>query len=218
MVKIQRTKSIREQVYEELKKLIVDGEILSGEKIVELDYAEKFGVSRTPIREALRMLEYEGLVSMTDRGGVIVNYISEDDIKEIYKVRIVLEDLVIDEIIKRDVSFDKIDKLLDETSIKIENGSNIKELLLLFYKFNELLYQMSGLKHTLKLINDINIFTRKFRVNSLTDTNRLKKALEEHKLLIKLLKEKDEKRAKEINKNHLNTSMQITLEKQEEKK
>lgn len=56
-------KSIREQVYEELKSLIIDAEIQLGEKIIEVEYAAKFGVSRTPIREALRMLEYEGLVA-----------------------------------------------------------------------------------------------------------------------------------------------------------
>lgn len=64
---IIKKKSIREQVYESLKEEIVNGRIQSGEKIIELEYAEKFGVSRTPLREALRMLELEGLVQMRKR-------------------------------------------------------------------------------------------------------------------------------------------------------
>ncbi len=72
---IIKQKSIREQVYESLKEAIVNGEIESGEKIIELEYAEKFGVSRTPLREALRMLELEGLASSAEKGGVTVNYI-----------------------------------------------------------------------------------------------------------------------------------------------
>src|SRR3712207_7146373 len=76
---IIKKKSIREQVYESLKEEIVNGEIQSGEKIIELEYAEKFGVSRTPLREALRMLELEGLVSNAEKGGVTVNYISRSE-------------------------------------------------------------------------------------------------------------------------------------------
>ena len=85
---IIKKKSIREQVYESLKEEIVNGRIQSGEKIIELEYAEKFGVSRTPLREALRMLELEGLVTNAEKGGVTVNYISKEDIEEIYKIRV----------------------------------------------------------------------------------------------------------------------------------
>ena len=63
---IMKMKSIREQVYEALKEKIINGEISSGERIVEVDYAKEFGVSRTPLREALRMLEFEGLVNSSE--------------------------------------------------------------------------------------------------------------------------------------------------------
>lgn len=116
---IQKMKSIREQVYEELKSLIIDAEIQPGEKIIEVEYAAKFGVSRTPIREALRMLEYEGLVNMSEKGGVTVNYISSQDIIEIYKIRIALEELVLSEILeKENIDLDEIKFVLSKTRKK----------------------------------------------------------------------------------------------------
>ena len=59
---IKKGKSIREKVYDILKEMIIDGKISPGERIIETDYCEKFQISRTPLREAIRMLELEGLV------------------------------------------------------------------------------------------------------------------------------------------------------------
>ncbi|MGL4732501.1 MAG: GntR family transcriptional regulator, partial [Fusobacteriaceae bacterium] len=95
---IEKRKSIREQVYETLRDLIINGEIEAGERVVEVEYAEKFHVSRTPVREAIRMLELEGLVEVNSKGGVLVKEVTPEDIKEIYKIRIALEGVIIEEI------------------------------------------------------------------------------------------------------------------------
>ena len=100
-MKIEKSKPMRELVYEELKRLIIDGEIEAGERIVETDYAQKFQISRTPIREAIRMLELEGFIESQPKGGVIVKEIGKEDIEEIYRIRIALEGIIIDEVIKK---------------------------------------------------------------------------------------------------------------------
>lgn len=206
-------KSIREQVYEALKEKIINGEISSGERIVEVDYAKKFGVSRTPLREALRMLEFEGLVNSSEKGGVVVNYISKQDIEEIYRIRITLEKLVFSEIIyKHSDNIRNLELLLDETKKILENG-NYEETILIFEKFNEEIYRISNLNHVIKLIKNINEYVKRVRILCLKDKVRLKQAFNEHCDLVKALKEKNLEKIFKINEKHLLASMNFVLEK-----
>ena len=79
-MQIERKKSIREQVYEYLKEEIVSGKIKEESRIVEEEYALKLNVSRTPLREAIRMLELEGLIEGREKGGVVVPKITKKDV------------------------------------------------------------------------------------------------------------------------------------------
>ena len=98
---IEKNKSMREKVYDSLKEMIIDGVIQPGERIIETEYSNKFQISRTPIREAIRMLELEGLVESLSTGGVIVKIFTKEEISEIYKIRIALEGIILEEIIKK---------------------------------------------------------------------------------------------------------------------
>jgi len=86
-------KTVREVLFERLRGLILSGYYRSWQKLREEELARQFGVSRTPVREALRKLESEGLVHYLPHRGVVVNQISRDDLVEIYPVRAVLEGL-----------------------------------------------------------------------------------------------------------------------------
>lgn len=86
-------KTMREVLFERMRGLILSGYYQSGHKLREEELARQFGVSRTPVREALRKLESEGLVHYLPHRGVVVNQISRDDLGEIYPVRAVLEGL-----------------------------------------------------------------------------------------------------------------------------
>ena len=210
---IMKMKSIREQVYEALKEKIINGEISSGERIVEVDYAKEFGVSRTPLREALRMLEFEGLVNSSEKGGVVVNYISKQDIEEIYKIRITLEKIVFSEIIsKHSDDIINLEILLEETEKILENGS-YEEIILIFEKFNEEIYKISNLNHVIKLIKNINEYVKRVRILCLKDKNRLRQAFYEHCELVKAFKEKKLEKILKINEKHLLASTNFVLEK-----
>lgn len=93
--KIESTdlRPIREIVLERLRKAIMNGTFQTGDRLVETSIAEKMGVSRTPVREAFRQLEIEGLAENLPRKGTIVKGISKRDIFEIYEIREVLEGL-----------------------------------------------------------------------------------------------------------------------------
>ena len=98
---MMESRPIREIAYEVLKHAIITGEIPAGERIVETDYAERLHISRTPLREALRKLERDGLVEYVLRRGVVVRAFTMEDVDEIYTIRNALEMLTLPAIIEK---------------------------------------------------------------------------------------------------------------------
>lgn len=86
---------LREVVFKTLRQSILTGELKPGERLMEIHLAEKLGVSRTPIREAIRKLELEGLVTMIPRRGAEVAKISEKNLKDVLEVRTCLDSLAV---------------------------------------------------------------------------------------------------------------------------
>ena len=97
---MMESRPIREIAYEVLKHAIITGEIPAGTRIVETDYADRMHISRTPLREALRKLERDGLVEYVLRRGVVVRAFTIADVNEIYTIRNSLEMLVLPHIIE----------------------------------------------------------------------------------------------------------------------
>ena len=98
---MMESRPIREIAYEVLKKAIITGEIPAGERIVETDYADRLHISRSPLREALRKLERDGLVEYVMRRGVIVHAFTTEDVEQIYTIRNCLEMLTLPDIIEK---------------------------------------------------------------------------------------------------------------------
>lgn len=207
-MKIQKSKPMRELVYEELKRLIIEGEIEPGSRIVETDYAEKFQISRTPIREAIRMLELEGFVESQSKGGVIVKQITKEDIEEIYRIRIALEGIIIEEAIrkaeKRDIR--KLTRLMEDTEEMLEEYEDEKEVFELFAQFNNILYEIAKLKRVEDMITNIKLYLSKFRRIAVENDERRRVAFEDHKAIVEAIKDGDSERALELNKLHLERS------------
>lgn len=86
---------LRDVVFQTLRQAIITGEIAPGERLMEIPLAKSLGVSRTPVREAIRMLELEGLVVMIPRRGAEVAKITEKDLKDALEVRCALEELAV---------------------------------------------------------------------------------------------------------------------------
>ena len=86
---------LRDVVFQTLRQAILYGELKPGERLMEIKLANRLGVSRTPVREAIRMLELEGLVVMEPRKGAHVAKITEKDLNDVLEVRMGLEELVV---------------------------------------------------------------------------------------------------------------------------
>ncbi|WP_319371340.1 GntR family transcriptional regulator [uncultured Ilyobacter sp.] len=210
---IQKNKPMRERVYEILKKMIIDGEISPEEKIVETEYAEKFQISRTPLREAIRMLELEGYVEPHSKGGVIVKNCTKEDVEEIYKIRIALEGIILEEVIKKSSQTDikKLEFIIKDTKKMMIENKNNDDVFKLFSKFNNTLYSIAKMSRVEDLIKNMNLYLRRFRKMAIEDFDRKKQAYDDHVELVNAIKEKDINKALEINKIHLERSKNFII-------
>lgn len=211
---IEKNKSMREKVYDTLKQMIIDGVIKPGERIIETEYSNKFQISRTPIREAIRMLELEGLVESQTTGGVIVKTLTREEISEIYKIRIALESLIIEEIIKKINNQDikKLEKVLKNTKKSFE-VKDIEKVFSLFTEFNQILYDIASLPKVTGMINNINLYLKRFRKLSIDNPSRKEEAFEDHVQILEAIKNKELSTAISINRMHLEKSMNFILSK-----
>ena len=211
---IEKNKSMREKVYDTLKQMIIDGGIKPGERIIETEYSNKFQISRTPIREAIRMLELEGLVESQTTGGVIVKTLTREEISEIYKIRIALESLIIEEIIKKINNQDikKLEKVLKNTKKAFE-VKDIEKVFSLFTEFNQILYDIASLPKVTGMINNINLYLKRFRKLSIDNPSRKEEAFEDHVQILEAIKNKELSTAISINRMHLEKSMNFILSK-----
>lgn len=205
---IEKNKSMREKVYDSLKEMIIDGIIQPGERIIETEYSNKFQISRTPIREAIRMLELEGLVESLSTGGVIVKIFTKEEISEIYKIRIALEGIILEEIIKKGTSQDikKLEKVLKNTKKAFEL-KNIEKVFSLFTEFNQTLYEIADLPKVTAMINNINLYLKRFRKISIDNAERKKEAFKDHLEILEAIKRKDLPFAINLNRVHVTTQL-----------
>lgn len=112
---------LRDVVFHTLREAILKGELKPGERLMELQLASKLGVSRTPIREAIRMLEQEGLAVTIPRRGAEVARMTEKDMKDVLQIREVLDELAVrlacDNITKEEI------KELEKQMLQFENST-----------------------------------------------------------------------------------------------
>lgn len=203
--KIESTdlRPIREIVLERLRKAIMNGSLQPGDRLVETSIAEGMGVSRTPVREAFRQLEIEGLAENIPRRGTIVKGISKTDILEIYEIREVLEGLAF-RLACSNVSESQILELKDKL-LKMEqciNNNDIKEYWKLHGQFHESILCLSNNQRLIDQMKQIYEYLSKLRNFTLVMNKRRNVAMEEHKAVIEAFKKKDEILAEQIGREH----------------
>ena len=176
---------IREIAYEVLKHAIVTGEIPAGERIVETDYAERLHISRTPLREALRKLERDGLVEYVLRRGVVVRAFTIEDVDEIYTIRNALEMLTLPAIIER-ATPEQIASLrakLQEMD-KVMASDDIEKLSPMARAFHSEMTHISGKNRILRVIESQDEFINRFSAMAIRQEDRRVQAHEEHYKLV----------------------------------
>lgn len=189
---------LRDVVFHTLRNAILHGDLKPGERLMEIRLANVLGVSRTPIREAIRMLELEGLVIMVPRKGAHVARITEKDMNEVLEVRMGLEEfaarLACERITEEQGVALKAAAMAFEMEIE-KDTDDISGLAEADVKFHDIIYQATGNKRLMQLINNLREQMYRYRVEYLKDKGVRKQLAEEHAAILKALMERDYKRA-----------------------
>lgn len=207
---VKSRKSISDNVYDAIKEHLLSQELNFGDKIIELDYCEKLNVSRTPLREAIKQLEIEGIIERAPNGRIRVMSMDEKRIDEIFQIRIALEDIIFNNLSKNNEFISKLEANLKLTEFQVKS-QNWNEARKLFSEFNKILYSHSELEFTIKILKYYNFILEKLRFNSLENDSRIIEAYHEHIILLEYFKNNDIENAKLFNKEHLLRSKESIL-------
>lgn len=211
-IKLDSYKPLREIVCDTLRQAIVDGIFKPGERLMEIQLAEEMGVSRTPVREAIRKLELEGFVAMIPRRGTYVADISIKDINDVYEIRIALDVLAVGLTAERisDEDLVKLRALLINVEKQIESG-DIDKIVEADSQFHDALYQSSHNQRLVGIISNLRDQFTRLRTRSMNYPGRLDNTLKEHKDLVDAIASRDVIRAQELARLHLENAEQTLL-------
>lgn len=213
-INFDSVKPIRDVVYEYLRTAIINGLIKPGERLVEKEYAEKFNISRTPVREALRKLEIEGLVENIPRRGDIVKGIDLNDMMEIFAIRQALEPLIVKTAMEN-LTPEAITRL-QETVDKMTFHDNLDDtpaVLTSFQAFHDILLDLSNMPRLSSIISQLKDYLGRFRTMSLSSPERRIQAIKEHKEILQAIIANDNQTAEQLLAAHLASARQSLLKK-----
>jgi DNA-binding GntR family transcriptional regulator len=205
-------KPIRQATYELLKHDIIMGKIHAGSRLIETEYAERLHISRTPLREAFRKLELDGLVECTQRRGVVVRAFTMEDIDEIFSIRNALMALIIPSIIRNvtEARLGGIAEILTRMDAAQE-AADVAALAVLNRAFHRAIEQISDKRRITSVIDSQEEYITRFSHLSISSVMRRGDAHREHHDLLRLLRERDEKGFGELIIHHLHESKMTCL-------
>ncbi len=195
---------LREAVCETLRDAIRKGILEPGERLMEVQLADELGISRTPVREAIRKLEQEGYVIMMPRRGTYVSDISTGDVKEIFEIRSALESLAAG-LAARRIEPDELETL-QNLLIEIEGyiaKNDIEKIVETDIKFHGLLYKVSRNERLVNIINNLKEQLARFRTLSMSYPGRLQETLEEHSEMVEAIANGDVSAARDAAEHHM---------------
>ena len=211
-----RDKPIRDIVYDYLKKAICRGDLSDGERVAEEDLANRLKVSRTPIREALRKLEVEGLVKHYPRRGVLVKHFSRQEYLEIYQIRLVLEQIAVPYIVANITKseLEQLWNIYESSQLWIENRQ-LQKIFECEDEFNEIIVKACISSRIGPLLEAQYIYLHRLRKETHQISNRRKEAWEQHLEIIQALERRDINLTREVFLNHTKASMQAFQKEQD---
>jgi DNA-binding GntR family transcriptional regulator len=209
---MMESRPIREIAYEVLKKAIITGEIPAGERIVETDYADRLHISRTPLREALRKLERDGLVEYVIRRGVVVRAFTPEDVEQIYTIRNCLELLTLPDIIEKATPEDiaHLREMLTKMD-ELNEKNDVEALSPIARDFHTAITAISGKNRILRVIEGQDEYIRRFSAMAIRQENRRSTAHEEHHKLVDYVEARDLARFTELMQHHIDRSKENCL-------
>lgn len=193
---IEKHQTLREKILEMIRDAILKGTLKPGERVSEPELAERFGISRTPIREAFRQLESEGYLEVIPRKGAVVASLSERDIEEFYAIKIILEGfaakMAAENLTEKDI--ERLEAINDRLQ-KIADEGDVKSFFRVHNEFHDVFIKAAGNDKLYEMINQLVMKFKRLRLASLSQPGRMEISVEEHRNMIEAFKNHDGDRA-----------------------
>jgi DNA-binding GntR family transcriptional regulator len=209
-IKMLPPKSITDQIYDFIMARIQFGDIEDGERLIETQVAKSLNTSRTPVRESFRRLEQDGVVERIPQGGVRVTPRRPVTIKEISKIRSLLESYAIERACEliNERQIEKLDGIKNEAkkiinSSAIEKEEKVRRLFECNTSFHDIIDQASGSPYLAKVINNLRVMVLRQRAIGIREEGSWRDVWEEHDKLIFFLKMRDKEAASNFMKMHI---------------
>ncbi len=211
-IRLDNYKPLRELVFESLREAIISGTLPPSERLMEIQLAEEMGVSRTPVREAIRKLELEGLVVMIPRKGAYVAGMSIKDIVDVFEIRGALEGLAAELASERvtDEELESMERYLVKISEEIESG-DLPKVVETDTDFHTLIYKASRNARLSQIISNLREQIQRFRTTSLSFPGRMKIALEEHRKIVEAIASRDGELARRLAQEHIENAENVMM-------
>ena len=205
-MKERKSISIADQIFEQLERDILSGKYARGELLTELRLSEELGVSRTPIREAIRRLEQENILEEAGRGVTVVG-ISQQDMLDMYEIRMRIEGLAAEWAAKR-ITDEELGRIRDTLELQRyysekKNGDYSDQIKNLDSQFHEQVYRACGSRALTDTLLSLHKKMTKFRMASVSKQSRALQSVEEHEAILAALSAHDAAAAGAAMKTHV---------------
>lgn len=210
--------SVSQQISDYLRAAIVQGAVKPGQRLIEETLAQELGVSRTPVREALRRLEAEGLIEFEAQKGARVRPVSADELAELYELRVLLEGhaarLAAQKITPKDVRAlrDNIDKFLAILNQSDTRGQQIEQLIELNKEFHNRIIQLSGNRHLIRIAKSLLESNALYGVYYYHDEHKSRVSHQDHLDILNALEQHQAARAQKLMQAHLEQAQTMILQ------
>jgi len=204
--------SLHSRVFNQIRNDILNGVYEPGESLVETKLSEELGVSRTPVREALRQLELEGLVQSVPNKGVTVKGVSKQDIQDIYTIRMMIEGLAARWAAEK-ITPEELEEL--QEAVDLEEFYTMKgdygHLLKFDTRFHDIIFRASKSMPLMHTLSTFHHYVQKARKMSMSSPGRAEKVLEEHKAILQAIIDRDADRAEMLTTQHVKNASENLL-------
>ena len=204
---------LRDVVFNTLRQAILRGELKPGERLMEIQLANQLGVSRTPIREAIRKLELEGLVLMIPRKGAEVAEITEKSLRDVLEVRRALEELAV-ELVCEKITDEQIQDLKDaaeEFKESLKDG-DITRIAEADVKFHDVIYMATDNQKLIQLLNNLREQMYRYRVEYLKRSDFHQQLIDEHEEIIETIESGQKDRAVQVVCQHVDNQVEAVMD------
>ena len=195
------------RVYYKIRQGILNGAWKPGQALTELALTKMLGVSRTPVREALRQLELEGLIELRPNRGALVIGITPGDIEDIYEIRSLLERRATEKAAAHINSehIDRLREVVDLTEFYLER-KDFDRVTAMDDRFHNLIYEMAGSRMFERILADLHAYAQTMRERSIKAPGRAVSMLAEHRAILDALVQKDSEKAGQLMAEHIQRS------------